>query len=37
MAVHNIHIIVDEDEYQKLMKAKGSRSWHDFILGKVKK
>jgi len=32
MAVHNVHIILDEEEYQKLMGTKGNRTWHDYLL-----
>jgi predicted CopG family antitoxin len=32
MTVHNIHISVDEEEYNKLVKRKGSRTWYEFIL-----
>lgn len=32
MTVHNIHISVDEAEYNELMKRKGKRTWYEFIL-----
>ena len=35
MGIHNIHIIADEEEYQKLMKAKGNMTWHDYLLSTV--
>jgi len=36
MAVHNVHIILDEDEYQKLMKAKDNMTWHDYLLSIIR-
>jgi len=32
MGVHNIHISVDDEEYMKLMMAKGNKTWHDFLM-----
>ena len=32
MSIHNIHIAVDEKEYNMLMKVKGSKTWHEFIM-----
>jgi hypothetical protein len=30
----HLHDVFDDDEYAKLLKAKGSKTWHDFILEK---
>jgi len=32
MSVHNVHISVDEIEYKKLLKAKGTKTWHDLVM-----
>ena len=36
MSIHNIHIAVDEKEYNELMKVKGSKTWHDLIMNLTK-
>lgn len=30
--VKHIHILLDDEEYKKLDKAKGNQTWHDFIM-----
>lgn len=30
----NINVMFEDDEYEKLIKAKGKLSWHDFIIKK---
>jgi len=30
--MRNIHIVVDDDEYEALEKIKDGLTWHDFIL-----
>lgn len=27
-----LNVILDDDEHKKLLKAKGKRSWRDFIM-----
>jgi len=35
MSVHNVHVILDEDEYQRLMLDKDSLTWRDYLLSKL--
>lgn len=32
MKLKNLHLTLDEDDYKKLLKAKGNRTWYDFIM-----
>ena len=31
--VRNLHIALEEQEYQTLLKRKGDLTWHEFIMG----
>jgi len=38
--MRSLNIPLEDEEYKRLKKAKGTRSWHDFIMtlaGEVKK
>jgi len=28
----HVHIVLEDSEHKKLLKRKGEKSWHDFIL-----
>lgn len=32
-----IYVTFEDEEFEKLTKVKGDKSWHDFIVGMVKK
>lgn len=34
--VKQINVAFDDEEYEKLRKAKGKKSWHNFIMSLVK-
>jgi hypothetical protein len=36
MPIHTINEKFAQDEWDKLLKAKGVQNWHDFIMGLVK-
>ena len=34
--VKYINIALDDDQHERLLKAKGDKSWQDFVMGLVK-
>jgi hypothetical protein len=33
--VKSIHIILDDEDYEKIIKKKGNKTWKEFLLEKV--
>jgi len=35
--VKHVHIVLDDEDYAKLVQAKKGKTWRDFLLGNVDK
>ena len=36
MKLKNLHLTIDENDYKKLKKAKGEKTWYEFIMSLAK-